>query len=58
MLGNSNPLNGAENKRLHNVNAIKSEDDEDRVDTETNLKIRGEYRVEEAKNWVDNGSRL
>jgi hypothetical protein len=58
MSGNRNPLSGAENKRLHNVTAINSENNEDRVDKETNLKIRGEYRVEEAKNWVDNGSRL
>ncbi|MEA5083910.1 hypothetical protein SDC9_201785 [bioreactor metagenome] len=54
---------GSESKRPHNGNTSSNKNseswsDEDTVDKETNLKTRGNYRVEEAKEWVDNGSRL
>lgn len=63
MSGNRNTLNGADNKRLNNVNSTNNEGtaawaNEDKMDMETNLKIPGEYSVEKAKNWVDNGSKL
>jgi hypothetical protein len=62
MAGNRN-LSGSDNKRLNNVIATNNEGtaawaNEDRVDEDTNLKIPGEYSVEKAKNWVDNGSKL
>ncbi len=63
MSGNRNTLNGMENKRLRSATATNSEGtaawaNEDKVDMETNLKIPGDYSVEKAKNWVDNGSKL
>lgn len=58
MARNVNKLS-SENKRQHSGNILNNKStDEDTVDKETNLKIRGDYRVEEAKDWVDNGSRL
>lgn len=53
----------SESKRLHNGNNSNNKNttswsDSDTVDKETNLIIRGDYRVEDAKDWVDNGSRL
>ncbi|NLK36508.1 MAG: DUF3787 domain-containing protein [Epulopiscium sp.] len=63
MSGNRNTLNEAENKRLHSTTATNWEGtaawaNEDKVDRDTNLKIPGDYSVEKAKNWVDNGSKL
>lgn len=62
MARNSNKAN-CDIKRLHNSNPLSNKNtgswsDADTVDKETNLKIRGDYRVEDAKDWVDNGSRL
>lgn len=63
MSGNKSNLNGVENKRLRSATATNSEGtaawaNKDKVETETNLNIPGDYSVEKAKNWVDNGSKL
>lgn len=63
MSGNRNNLNGMENKRLHSTTATNREGtaawaNADKVEKETNLNIPGDYSVEKAKSWVDNGSKL
>ncbi|MFV0343013.1 MAG: DUF3787 domain-containing protein [Anaerocolumna sp.] len=56
-------LNGTHNKRMNNVKATNSEDTaawanmSSKID-ESQVAIPGEYNVEKAKNWVDNGSQL
>lgn len=63
MSDNKQALNGSVSKQRNKITAANSEgtgswEDGGRIDKETNLKIPGDYRVEQAKDWVDNGSRL
>jgi hypothetical protein len=59
----NNTLSGMDNKRLDKVDATNSEGtaawaNMDTMDQNTHVNIPGEYNVEKAKNWVDNGSQL
>lgn len=63
MSSNRNTLSGEDNKRLHSTTATNKEGtaawaNVHQVDQETNVSIPGDYSVEKAKNWVDDGSKL
>jgi hypothetical protein len=58
-----NTLSGKNNKRLDKVKSTNNEgtaawaNEESTLNT-SNVSMPGEYEVEKAKNWVDNGSKL
>lgn len=58
-----NTLSGMNNKRLDKVKSTNNEgtaawaNEESTLKT-SNVSMPGEYEVEKAKNWVDNGSKL
>ncbi len=57
------PLNGEKNKRLKSHTPINNEytaalADANKLKNNTNVSIPSLNNVEEAKNWVDNGSKL
>ena len=63
MAGSKEGLNGSVSKQRNKVSSAKNEavsswEYGGSVDNETNLKIPDDYSVENAKDWVDNGSRL
>lgn len=63
MKANNNVLSGANNKRLNNVDVINSSAtaayaDVERTIEEGNVPIPSENDIVNAKEWVDNGSKL
>ena len=57
------PVRGENNKRLYSKDPIKNEGtaawaDAERLMKETNINVPSETNVINAKEWVDNGSRL
>lgn len=60
---NKNVLSGADNKRLNNLDVLNSPEDaaytnEAEMQKHTHVPIPSEADVINAKEWVDNGSRL